>query len=86
MVRYLCTKKEPYSFGGIKMATITKDMIIADVLSEHQETVPIFMNSGLHCLGCAMAHGESIEEACAVHGLDCDALVNALNDFLAAQG
>ncbi|MBP5492398.1 MAG: DUF1858 domain-containing protein [Clostridiales bacterium] len=68
------------------MATITKDMIIADVLSEHQETVPIFMNSGLHCLGCAMAHGESIEEACAVHGLDCDALVNALNDFLAAQG
>ena len=48
---------------------ITKDMIIAEVLGEHQELVPVFMNSGLHCLGCAMAHGESIEEACMVHGL-----------------
>ena len=67
--------------GGKNMA-ITKDMIIADVLSEHEELVPVFMNSGLHCLGCAMAHGESIEGACMVHGLDCDALVNALNEAL----
>ena len=65
---------------------ITKDMIIADVLNKHQDTVTIFMNSGLHCLGCAMAHGETIEEACAVHGLDCDALVTALNDYLTANG
>ena len=61
---------------------ITKDMIMADVLNEHQDTVPIFMNSGLHCLGCAMAHGETIEQACMVHGLDCDALVDALNNYL----
>ena len=65
---------------------ITKDMIIADVLNKHQDTVPIFMNSGLHCLGCAMAHGETIEQACAVHGLDCEALVTALNDYLTANG
>lgn len=63
---------------------ITKDMIIAEVLRDHEDLVPVFMNSGLHCLGCAMAHGESIEEACAVHGLDCDALVEALNDCLNA--
>lgn len=64
--------------------TITKDMIIAEVLNENQDLVPIFMNSGLHCLGCAMAHGETIEQACAVHGVDCDQLVNVLNDYLNA--
>ena len=57
-----------------KNMAITKDMIIAEVLNEHEELVPVFMNNGLHCLGCAMAHGESM-----VHGLDCDALVDALN-------
>ncbi len=69
-------------FQEEKEMAISKDMIIAEVLNEHQELVPVFMNSGLHCLGCAMAHGESIEEACAVHGLDCDALVTALNTAL----
>ena len=62
-----------------KNMVITKDMIIAEVLNEHEELVPVFMNKGLNCLGCAMAHGESIEGACMVHGLDCDALVDALN-------
>lgn len=63
------------------MMTITKDMIIGDVLNMNQGTIPIFLQSGLHCLGCAMASGETIEEACGVHGLDCDALINELNDF-----
>ena len=40
------------------------------------------MNSGMHCLGCMMAHGETLEQACAVHGIDCDALVDDLNAFL----
>lgn len=62
-----------------KDMAITKDMIIAEVLNAHEELVPVFLNNGLHCLGCAMAHGESIEGACMVHGLDCDALVDALN-------
>lgn len=83
MVMYICYVKNQFNNMEEKhMATITKDMIIAEVLNEHQDTVPIFMNSGLHCLGCAMAHGETIEEACMVHGLDCDALVDALNNYL----
>jgi hybrid cluster-associated redox disulfide protein len=68
-----------------KDMAITKDMIIAEVLSQHEELVPVFINSGLHCLGCAMAHGESIEGACMVHGLDCDELVNALNTALGEE-
>lgn len=66
--------------------TITKDMIISDVLNMNQGTIPIFLQNGLHCLGCAMASGETIEEACAVHGLDCDSLIMELNDFFSLQG
>ena len=61
---------------------ITKDMIIAEVLNEHEELVPVFMNNGLHCLGCAMSHFENLEQACAVHGIDSDELCNALNEYL----
>jgi hybrid cluster-associated redox disulfide protein len=67
------------------MTTITKDMIIADVLDLDRGTIPIFFKSGLHCLGCSMASGETIEEACAVHGLDCDQLILELNSFFQAK-
>jgi len=65
------------------MTKITKDMIIAEVLNMDQGTIPIFLQNGLHCLGCAMASGETIEEACAVHGMNCDDLVDELNQFFA---
>jgi len=65
--------------------TVNKDMFISDVLNMNQGTIPIFLQNGLHCLGCAMASGETIEEACAVHGLDCDMLLNELNQFFALQ-
>ncbi|MDD3959529.1 MAG: DUF1858 domain-containing protein [Clostridiaceae bacterium] len=65
------------------MSKVTKDMIIAEVLNMNQGTVPIFLQNGLHCLGCAMASGETIEEACAVHNMNCDALVDELNQFFA---
>ncbi len=64
---------------------VNKDMYISDVLNLNQGTIPIFMQNGLHCLGCAMASGETIEEACAVHGLDCDTLISELNEFFALQ-
>ena len=62
--------------------SVTKDMIISDVLNMDRGTIPIFFRNGLHCLGCAMASGETIEEACAVHGIDCDMLIDELNSFL----
>jgi len=43
--------------------------------------VPIFFKNGLHCLGCAMASGETIEEACMVHGIDVEKLLFELNNF-----
>ena len=60
---------------------VTGDMIISDVLNMDRGTIPIFFRNGLHCLGCAMAAGETIEEACAVHGLDLDLLLDELNSF-----
>ena len=64
------------------MAKITKDTIIADVLKIDPETAPFFFEIGMHCLGCPSASGETVEEACAVHGVDADELVEKLNDYL----
>jgi len=44
-------------------------------------TAPIFINNGMHCLGCPSSMGESIEDACAVHGIDADKLVKELNEY-----
>lgn len=64
------------------MATVTKDTIIMDVLRIDEGTAPFFFEIGMHCLGCPSASGESIAEACAVHGVDADKLVAKLNDYL----
>jgi hybrid cluster-associated redox disulfide protein len=68
------------------MAQVTKDMIIADILKLDRGTVPILLNSGMHCLGCPSSSGESLEDACAIHGIDADQLVEELNKYLAAKG
>ena len=67
------------------MATITKDTIVGDILDIAPETAPAFIDIGMHCLGCPASRGESIEEACAVHGVDCDELLEKLNTHLAAK-
>ena len=63
----------------------TKDMLIQQVIELDEGTADILMNAGMHCLGCAMAHGESIEQACAVHGINAEALVGEINAYLAAK-
>jgi hybrid cluster-associated redox disulfide protein len=54
------------------MLEITKDTVIADILNIAPETAPLFISIGMHCLGCAMANGETLGEACEVHGVDAD--------------
>ena len=61
------------------MAQITKDTIILDVLQLDPGTAEFFFEIGMHCLGCPASRGESIEQACAVHGTDCDQLLEKLN-------
>ena len=64
---------------------ITKESIIGDVLDYDRETAQFFFEIGMHCLGCPASRGESIEEACMVHGTDADELVKKLNDFLSSK-
>ena len=59
---------------------ITKNSIIGDVLDKHPETAELFFSIGLHGLGCPASRGETIEEACMVHGADVDALIDSLNE------
>lgn len=61
---------------------ITKDMVIGQILRINEGVVPILMQSGMHCLGCPSSQMESLEDACMVHGIDVDTLVNELNAFL----
>ncbi len=61
------------------MAKVTKDSIIGDVLDMYPDTAEFFFEIGMHCLGSPSARGESIEMACAVHGTDCEALLNKIN-------
>lgn len=62
--------------------TVTKDSLIGDVLDADRSTAEFFLAMGMHCLGCPSARGESIEQACQVHGVDCDELVSKINAHL----
>ena len=64
------------------MNKVTKDSIIGQVLDANRDVAPFFFEMGMHCLGCPSARAETIEEACAVHGCDADALVEKINAFL----
>lgn len=64
-------------------AAVKKDMVIADMLQIDPGIAPILMASGMHCIGCPSAQGESLEEAAIVHGLDAEELVTRVNQYLA---
>lgn len=61
------------------MKKITGDMKIFDALKINPEAGTILASMGMHCIGCAMARGETIEEAASVHGVDIHELVEKLN-------
>ena len=60
------------------MTQINKDTIIADILNVAPDAAPLFQSIGMHCLGCAMASGETLGEACAAHGVDADEFLTKL--------
>ena len=58
---------------------ITGDMLIMEVVEANENAPEILLSFGMHCLGCALAHGETVAEAAAVHGIDLQVLLDALN-------
>lgn len=67
------------------MAQVTKKTLIGEALMMDMNIAEILMESGMHCVGCPASQGESIEEACMVHGMDADSLINKINEYLAKQ-
>ena len=65
--------------------TYTKETIIGTILDTDPTTAPYFLEIGMHCLGCPSSRGETIEQACMVHGTDAEALVAKLNAHEAAK-
>ena len=65
--------------------TIDKSMLIGELIQMDEQVAPMLMRAGMHCLGCPASQGESLEEACMVHGIDCDELVAGMNEVLASR-
>ena len=63
--------------------TVTKDTIIGEILDADRNAAPFFLDMGMHCLGCPASRGETLGEACAVHGVDANELVAQLNAHFA---
>ena len=63
---------------------ITKDMSILEVVQKYPDTVDVFVNAGMGCLGCAAAHFENIEQGATAHGIDVDGLIKGLNEAIGA--
>ena len=68
------------------MKQVTKDMNIREMVLMDEGIAEILMGAGMHCLGCMMSHFENLEQACAVHGIDADALVTEINEYLENKG
>lgn len=67
------------------MASVSKDMIIHDIIQVDSNIVGILMASGMHCVGCPASQGETLEEAAMVHGLDADELTARINEYLTSK-
>lgn len=61
---------------------ITRETLISEIVENCPQAMPAFHAIGMHCMGCAMASGENLEQACAAHGVDPDEFIDNLRAFL----
>ena len=66
------------------MKTVNKEMVIGEIIRLDAGIAPILMQTGMHCLGCPSSQMESLEDACAVHGMDVNVLIDQINTYLAS--
>ena len=57
--------------------------LVGELVRTYPETAEVLFGIGMHCLGCPASQAESLEDACAVHGVDADAVVKAINEKIA---
>ena len=65
------------------MVVLTRDTQIADIIDIAPEVIPLFQEIGMHCLGCALASEENVEQACLAHGVDVDDFLAKCNEVIA---
>ncbi len=68
----------------LKIMDLSRESMISDILEDFPEAMPKFQELGMHCLGCALATAESLEQACAAHGIDPDEFLVELKAYLMA--
>ena len=61
---------------------ITRETLISEIVNNCPEAMPAFQAIGMHCMGCALASGETLEQACAAHGVDPDEVLVGLKAYL----
>ncbi|HZK29032.1 MAG TPA: DUF1858 domain-containing protein [Clostridia bacterium] len=67
------------------MTKATKDMLIVDLLQLDPDMARLLMGHGLHCIGCMLASNESIEQACVVHDISVEHLLEDVNSYLESK-
>ena len=65
---------------------VTRESLIGEIVNEYPEAIDVLFSIGMHCLGCPASQAESLEEACAVHGLDSEAVLAEINAYLESRG
>jgi hybrid cluster-associated redox disulfide protein len=61
---------------------VTPDMIIGDIIRWYPDASLVLMKCGMHCITCGVSQYESLDQACAVHGLYTDDVAKVVNDYL----
>lgn len=65
---------------------VNRKTLIGEIVNQYPETSEVLLGIGMHCLGCPASQAESIEDACAVHGVDPESVIKAINDKIADSG
>ena len=68
------------------ITVVNRKTLIGEIVNQYPETAEVLLGIGMHCLGCPASQAESLEDACAVHGVDPESVIKAINDKLAESG
>ena len=68
------------------ITVVNRKTLIGEIVNQYPETAEVLLGIGMHCLGCPASQAESLEDACAVHGVDPESVIKAINDKIAERG
>ena len=68
------------------ITVVNRKTLIGEIVNQYPDTAEVLLGIGMHCLGCPASQAESLEDACAVHGVDPESVIKAINDKIAESG